>query len=502
MRALIVSAAALALLQGSVVPSAAQAAPASTPEARPLTAADSAAGRRLREVLALVGSGDRAAARAYVEAGYAPALLREVPVDAHLAELSRLHDFTRGMELHEVLGIEEGRAMARVHARLTDTWWRFGVMVEDKPPYRVIGTGYGPDLPPEGQGPARMGDAEVAREMDALLRRLADAGVFSGAVLVARDGRTVFQGAEGVANRDFGVPVTPETRFNLASMNKMFTAVAVLQLAEAGKLSLDDPLAKHLPGFPTPGAAAKIRIEHLLTHTSGLGDFFTPKFEEMRPTRLRTLDDYIAAAGADSLAFEPGTRWRYSNLGYVVLGKVIERASGMAYEDYVREHVWRPAGMTSTGLSDLDEVNPGLAVPYDKVYTDGGITLRNTLLDRGVRGGPAGGGASTVGDLLRFAEALRGGKLVRPESLRLLTTPKPDLRSPRYGYGFEIVGEVGAVGHSGGTEGVSANLDLFLEDGVVAVVLSNLSHGAEPVLMRIRDLVAAGRAPAAPVAKR
>ncbi|HEX2204398.1 MAG TPA: serine hydrolase domain-containing protein [Longimicrobium sp.] len=500
MRALMISAAALALLQAAALPAAAQAAPASSPEARPMTAADSAAGRRLREVLALIDAGDRRAARAYVEAHYAPALLREVPVDAHLAELSQLHDLTRGMELKEVMGIEEGRAMARVRARLTETWWRFGVMVEEEPPFRVIGSGYGPDLPPAPT--SRIGDAEVARDLEGFVRRVSGAGIFSGAVLVARDGKPVFQAAAGEANRDFGVPVTMETRFNLASMNKMFTAVAILQLAEAGKLSLQDPLSRHLPGFPTPEAAEKIRIEHLLTHTSGLGDFFTPKFDETRPTRLRTLDDYIAAAGADSLAFEPGTRWRYSNLGYVVLGKVIERASGQAYADYVREHVWKPAGMSSTDLSDLDAINPGLAVPYDKVYTDAGVTFRNTLLDRGVRGGPAGGGASTVGDLLRFAEALRGGKLVRAESLRLLTTPKPELRSPRYGYGFEILGEVGAVGHSGGTEGVSTNLDLFMEDGVVAVVLSNLSHGAEPVLMRVRDLVTATRAPAAPVANR
>ncbi len=149
----------------------------------------------------------------------------------------------------------------------------------------------------------------------------------------------------------------------MGSMNKMFTAVATLQLVEAGKLALDDPIGKHLPDYPNRELASKVTVRHLLTHTGGTGDIFGPDYDENR-LKLRDHSDYVDLYGSRPLAFEPGSRWEYSNYGFVLLGALIEAASGVSYYDYVREHVFRPAGMTSTDSLPESEDVPGRAVGY------------------------------------------------------------------------------------------------------------------------------------------
>jgi CubicO group peptidase (beta-lactamase class C family) len=197
-------------------------------------------------------------------------------------------------------------------------------------------------------------------------------------------------------------------------------------------------------------------------------------------------------AKGDSLAFEPGTRWSYSNTGMLVLGKVIEVASGQDYFSYVREHVARPAGMVNTDAYELDYVNPNLAVGYDKVYQDDGTKrYRNNVFQHVIRGGPAGGGYSTVEDLLRFAEALKAGTLVGKQYVDLLTRPKPELGSPQYGFGFAIDSAAGIAGHSGGFPGISSNLDIFIRSGYVAVVQANYGGASQPVVEKVRALVSA-----------
>jgi len=197
-------------------------------------------------------------------------------------------------------------------------------------------------------------------------------------------------------------------------------------------------------------------------------------------------------AKGDSLAFEPGTRWSYSNTGMLVLGKVIEVVTKQDYFDYVREHLSKPAGMVSTDAYELDRVNPNLAVGYQREFRDDGSkTFRNNIFMHVMRGGPAGGGYSTVEDLVRFAEALKAGKLVSPATFELMTTPKPEVNSPGYGYGFSVDPETKVVGHSGGFPGISSNLDIFKGTGYVAVVMSNYGGGSQPVVEKIRTLVKA-----------
>jgi len=164
---------------------------------------------------------------------------------------------------------------------------------------------------------------------------------------VAKNGKIVFSQAYGLANREKKTPNQPSTQFRIGSMNKMFTAVSILQLVQAGKIQLTDPFGKYLTDYATKDASSKVTIHQLLTHTGGTGDIFGPEFDAHR-LELRTLQDYVKLYEKRGLQFEPGTRWEYSNYGFLLLGAVIEKVSGQTYYDYVREHVFKPAGMNST----------------------------------------------------------------------------------------------------------------------------------------------------------
>jgi hypothetical protein len=189
----------------------------------------------------------------------------------------------------------------------------------------------------------RMTEADALKALAARADKLAGEDELSGAVLVAKDGRVLFRHAYGLADRKRRIPNTIHTRFRIGSMNKMFTAVAILQLVEAGKVKLTAPLGKYLPDYPNRDVATKVTIHQLLTHTGGTGDIFGPEFDAHRE-ELLTLADYVWLYGKRGLEFEPGSRWAYSNYGFILLGAVIERVTGHSYYDYVHAHIYAPAG--------------------------------------------------------------------------------------------------------------------------------------------------------------
>ena len=293
-------------------------------------------------------------------------------------------------------------------------------------------------------------------------------------MLVARNGEVLLEDAWGRADREARIPNTLDTKFRIGSMNKMFTAVATLQLVEAGKLELDDTLGEHLPDYPNEDVASKVTVRHLLTHTGGTGDIFGPEFELNRSS-LEELDDYVALYGARGLRHEPGARHEYSNYGFILLGVLIEAVSGESYYDYVRDNVFRPAGMTSTDSLPESEDVPKRAVGYMKPFSGGDYWTENHIT-LPVRGTSAGGGYSTVGDLMRFAEALESGELISKETLAEATSPQAE----QYGYGFGVQGEgpLRSYGHGGGAPGQNGELRVFPELGYVVVGLSNLDPPA------------------------
>lgn len=203
------------------------------------------------------------------------------------------------------------------------------------------------------------------------------------------------------------IPNTVDTQFCLGSMNKMFTSVAILQLVEKGKLSLDKPMATYWPDYPNKDLAAKVTVRELLSHTGGTGDIFTPEYEAHRE-EIRTLADYVELFGNRPVRFEPGTRMEYSNYGFILLGRIIELVSGEPYQDYVRKHIYLPAGKLRTdSRPEIDHVQ-GRATGY----THGPNGLMPNTATMPWSGTSAGGGYSTVGDLMLFAEALQSGKLL------------------------------------------------------------------------------------------
>jgi CubicO group peptidase (beta-lactamase class C family) len=457
------------------------------------TSADNPAVRRARELAQVINAGKLAEARKYIQENYSPEFLK-IPMGDHLQFIAMVHDRTRGVEFQRVQEEKPSEATIVLKSKLTGGFQGLVVHVEPGSPYRITDIGLRGAKPPAGAKPtAKLTDEQMAAELDALISKLASADVFSGAALLAKDGKVIYKKAFGVANKDFDAPNRIDTKFNLGSMNKMFTSVAIAQLVERGKLSFDDPLAKFLPEFPNKEAAGKIRIKHLLCHTSGLGSYFNSKFWESSRARFRTTSDFMELAKDEKPAFEPGTKWSYSNTGMLTLGAVIEKVTGQSYYDYIRENIYKPAGMVNSDCYDLDRVNPNLAVGYEKDYTEDGARFRNNIFSHVIRGGAAGGGYSTVEDLLRFDVALRSNKLVGAEYVKLLLSPKPELNSPDYGYGFGIDRENQIAGHSGGFEGISSNLDMFLNSGYTAVVLSNYGGASFPVQEKMRELALAAQ---------
>ncbi len=328
-------------------------------------------------------------------------------------------------------------------------------------------------------------------ELDAFINDLVEKDVFSGTVLLAKDGEILYSTARGLASKRFNVPNNLQTKFSLASMNKMFTATAVMQLVEQNKISLNDKLDQYLDESWLPKEiSGKIEIQHLLTHSSGLGSYFTEEFFEASKSQYRDLDDFKLLVAADTFKFEPGTGYHYSNNGMLLLGVVIEAVSGQDYFEYIHSNIYKPVGMTSSGCYDMDQPVPNLAIGYN-ANPEKETGWENNFYWKAVRGGPAGGCYSTVEDMLRFANALTSYKFISEKNTNALYTSKPEFHDVSYGYGFKISGtpDNRIIGHRGGFVGISSNLDIFLDSGYVSVVLSNYGGGSIPVYEKIRDLV-------------
>jgi CubicO group peptidase (beta-lactamase class C family) len=425
------------------------------------------------DVVAIINNGDPTKLERFVSERYGVEMLQGTSVRDSAQFLRGVHEGKGPLELccyHLSERIPKDMAVALLHESTADTWSSLQLRfdADDKITSLMIV----PTKPPAGFAElAMLDEAGLARELDAYLSTLSAKDEFSGVVLVARDGEPLFTKAYGMANREHQVPNRTETRFRLGSMNKMFTAVAVAQLAEKGLLSFEDPIGKHLPpGWVDATIGKKVRIRHLLNHTSGLGDYLEPVLESAI-YKFETLEDYKEIVVNEKLAFEPGTQWAYCNTGFLLLGVIVANVSGMDYFDYVRQHIYRPAGMVHSDHYDHTVPNPWLAEGY---WVHEGTRRKNTLL-LAPRGTSAGGGYSTVNDLLAFDVALRSNKLLGPEIRDRLFASDPERNSPSYGYGFMISGldPDRAVGHGGSFPGVSAYLTMYLDSGFTFVALCN-----------------------------
>lgn len=312
---------------------------------------------------------------------------------------------------------------------------------------------------------APLSESALLRQLSATLDSLAAADRFSGVVALLRDGAPVFQHAYGWADREAKRPNTVETAFNLGSINKIFTTIAIRQLADAGKLSLDSALGRYWPDYPNPEVARRVTVRQLLEHRSGIGGGVFGLPASGRRSSIRHNRDLLPLFVSEPLAFEPGSRQQYSNAGYVVLGQLIERLSAEDYYAYVRRHIYEPAGMTETAHYAVDSLPRTVATGYTRRAPDSTRLMPNTELLPG-RGSAAGGGYSTARDLARFLQALR--------QRRIPGAPRP------------------GIGIAGGAPGINAAAEGDLPGGYDIIVLSNLDPpSAEAVASRVREWLGA-----------
>ncbi|SFK04844.1 CubicO group peptidase, beta-lactamase class C family [Sphingomonas sp. NFR04] len=348
------------------------------------------------------------------------------------------------------------------------------------------------DVPPGASRPARLALPALIEAVSARADERHAIDRFDGAVLVAQGSQVLFQKAYGLADREKHQPNTLDTQFRFGSMGKMFTAVAILQLVEAGKIALDAPIGRYLPDYPDRGIATTVTVANLLTHTGGTGDIFGPEFDANKAS-LRTLQDYVALYGKRPAAFAPGEQQAYSNYGFILLGRIVETVSGGTHDAYIQRHIFDSAGMASTGNQPESTLLPRRAVSYM------GMEPRLQRADRTLplSGTSAGGGYATVGDFQRFILGLTGHRLLRAETLRQLIEGGVRLKNGSFvpfDFGGTMPGSGRYIGHGGGAPGMSGSLMHFLDSGITIAVLANRDPGtAESVA-----LFAAHRLPVGP----
>jgi CubicO group peptidase (beta-lactamase class C family) len=312
------------------------------------------------------------------------------------------------------------------------------------------------------------------------------------AVLVMVDGRPVLRKGYGMADIEKGVKVTPDMIFRIGSITKQFTSVAVLKLVQKGKVSLEDPITKYLPEFDTRGKT--ITIENLLSHTSGLPNYTATPDYAAGMTRVLKPEEMVAIVAGKPLEFDPGTRFRYSNTNYVVLGMLIEKLTGRSYAENFKSAIAKPLGLDDTRYSRDDDLTPRHARGYEPKDSADWAPARPLSMTQ-----PFAAGAleSTVDDLAKWTQALAQDKAVDAKLMERAWTPYKTTESPSdYGYGWFIRAESGErwIGHNGGINGFQSAAVWIPEKKVfVAILRNSLGGNAPDLLLRRLALEAVGR---------
>ena len=467
--------------------------PASTPPSFP----DTPVGHFGHELIDLVNGGDSSAIHAFFTHNGAPQMERGRTPVWFARTLTKLHAQSGGLDVSRMMTMPDGRTLRILtHARRVDRWLGIEVTATANTPARMESVMTialdDPTKPPAPWPTGLATDADVASAIRDRVRQAASADRFSGVVVVAKGDSVLVHETLGMADREHGIANTRATRFNTTSVGKMFTGVAIAQLVEQGKLRFDDTLATVLPEYPNREAARRIVIRDLLTHSAGVPDvFLSPRFTAHGP--FRTHAEMLPTFADAPLTLTPGSRFEYSNGGYAVLGAIIEKLSGQRYEDYLRDHVWGPAGMLHTehagesrgadravGYLRSSERDPLGIEPREPNVGDSTRALAKIAMLAAF-----GGGSFSAEDLFRFTRALRTGKLLRPETTALVTRgvmPLGDGGPVKYGYGFFDADRGGhrVVSHPGSNPdtGLDADVEMLWDNDWTIVVLSNFDAPA------------------------
>lgn len=393
------------------------------------------------------------------------------------------------LQLHRLEQASATHAEFSVFDPSVEAWAKVMVDITEAEPHTLTGFNVlisrpPPDIPPT---PKLAPDALVAATREHVAGMVHD-DRFSGAVFVARNGKTLLDEAYGLADREAKTPNTVDTQFRFGSMGKMFTAVSIMQLAQAGKLDLTAPIGRYLKDYPNQDIATKVTVNNLLTHAGGTGDIFTPEYQARR-LEVKDAKDYVALFSARPPRFAPGARTEYSNYGFMLLGRIVEVVSGQSYDDYIAGHIFAPAHMTATGNQPETVRLPHRATGY-MAQAGKLVSAADTLPWRGT---PAGGGYSTVGDFARFADALMANRLLDAAHTKLLTTggiTGANGQLLRYDFGAPAGDGRRFFGHGGGAPGMNGDLRIFpAEPGHDAYTIVVLANRDQPVAGVIANFI-------------
>jgi D-alanyl-D-alanine carboxypeptidase len=438
---------------------------------------------RAAAFLEAIRSGDPDSTLQFVRKEFDAEDLKRMPAEPRARRLAGIGKEHPGLAFVRV--IQESPRQLRFLAR--DAQNRYVEIALELSPesHGILGVDLAPADESTGkQVEAKASDTDAAAAAKAWLDELAAKDQFSGSVLVARDGRPFFEGAWGMADREKKIANRADTSYNLASIGKIFTQVAIAQLAAKGKLALADTISKHLPNLPVP-SSDKITIQQLVTHTSGMGDIFGEKYFQTPPSSLKRLSDYVPFFANVPLQFEPGSGNSYSNAGYVVLGLIVEKVSGKEFHEYVRENIFAPAGMKDSGPYEPQVAVANRAIGYTLRGPGGPGAPQPVTENLPARNSSAGGSRSTAPDLLRFDQALRNDRLLPKTWTDWIFSNKPGARTKNPA---EAPGRSGALAIAGGSPGVSTAMDMNLDTGTTIVVLTNMDpQTAERALKRLRE---------------
>lgn len=456
------------------------------------------AGKRAKEVVELLNSTCSYQPEDYIKNQYVPVFRDAFAVAAHKGIFQTTQTMFGKVKVVDITKSTQNEISIVLKSQIKDAWLNLTLQVEPSDPHRIVSMGIRPGSHPSSskigeektQIEQKRSESKPKKDKETLfsnfeelhqyLLKKTKENEFSGTVLIAKDGDPIFQKAYGYASKRFKVPNKVGTKFNLGSINKIFTSVAITQLMEKGKLSLDDPIGKYLDMFPQE-IANKVTIRHLLNMRSGWGDYWANEYYLSHRDQLRTVSDYIKFIKDIPLDFEPGTNFQHSNTGYEVAGAIIETVSRIDYFDYVKENIYETSGMTNTDSYHRDSPVENFATGYTNMNRndqEGEGYKWNTMYMLSPRGTPAGGGYSTVEDLLKFDKALRNHKLLNSDYTQYMISrfqgsPGDPFSPPEKT--CRIVG---------GAPGVSAFLGMDFQSSYSIIVLSNYDF---PVAMKVAE---------------
>lgn len=443
---------------------------------------DTTLGRIMRQWFAVIQSGKEEEIKSFVESRFsANAFRRQQSAAEYVALFRKLHEQSGGLDVVRVTPEGNDQPLSVIaKSRRGRHYALIRAGLDRAEQGKLAGLGVDktadPDAPRLSDASQPLSEAEMVAAIKRDLDRRAAAGDLSGVVLIASGDEILLRLAYGYADREAKIPNTPDTKFHLASVGKMFTAVAIAQLVRAGKLSFTDTVAEVLPDYPNREVAGKVTIHQLLTHTAGFGTFFeSPGF--VRGKTYRNSTEEIAVYKDERLFSTPGTRWRYSNAGYSLLGAIVERLSGKPYLEYVRENIFKPLKMRDTYLDQNGKAAPKTSVFYTQSPLDP-LGLNPYVADRTLGGARAtgfGGGFSTASDMFKFLRAYRTGKLLGGEMTQKVAEGKFNLddggvRRWAYGMSETLVNGEAVRGHQGGSR---ADVQMLWRSGYTVIVLTN-----------------------------